>query len=152
MVETLMKACCGFGHRTILKNIENSLYAAVLSAAQEGCKTFYTGGMGDFDAQFSSAVRKLRIRFPDIKLICVKPYFTNEINTNGEYYAAMYDDIVIPPAIIGVHYKRAITARNRWMVDNSDLIVSYIIRDYGGAADTIKYAKRMDKKIISLAE
>ena len=54
MVETLMKACCGFGHRTILKNIENSLYAAVLSAAQEGCKTFYTGGMGDFDAQFSS--------------------------------------------------------------------------------------------------
>ena len=85
-------------------------------------------------------------------LLFVKPYFTNEINTNGEYYAAMYDDIVIPPAIIGVHYKRAITARNRWMVDNSDLIVSYIIRDYGGAADTIKYAKRMDKRIISLAE
>ena len=147
-----MKACCGFGHRTIMKNIENSLYAAVLSAAQEGCKTFYTGRMGDFDMQFSSAVRKLRIRFPDIKLICVKPYFTNEINTNGEYYAAMYDDIVIPPAIIGVHYKRAITARNRWMVDNSDLIVSYIIRDHGGAADTIKYAKRMGKRIISLAE
>ena len=147
-----MKACCGFGHRTIMKNIENSIYSAVLLAAQKGCKTFYTGGMGDFDMQFSSAVRKLRIRFPDIKLICVKPYFTNEINTNGEYYAAMYDDIVIPPAIIGVHYKRAITARNRWMVDNSDLIVSYIIRDYGGAADTIKYAKRMDKRIISLAE
>ena len=102
--------------------------------------------------QFSSAVLYLRIRFPDIKLICVKPYFTNEINTNGKYYAAMYDDIVIPPAIIGVHYKRAITARNRWMVDNSDLIVSYIIRDYGGAADTIKYTKRMGKRIIPLAE
>ena len=147
-----MKACCGFGHRTIMKNIENSIYSAVLLAAQEGCKTFYTGGMGDFDMQFSSAVRKLRIRFPNIKLIYIKPYFTNEINTNGEYYTAMYDDIVIPPAIIGVHYKRAIKARNRWMVDNSDLIVSYIIRDYGGAADTIKYAKRMDKRIIPLAE
>lgn len=147
-----MKACCGFGHRTILKNIENSLYAAVLSAAQEGCKTFYTGGMGDFDAQFSSAVRKLKNQFPGITLICVKPYFTNDINTNRDYYAAMYDNIIIPPAIVGTHYKRAITARNRWMVDNSDLIISYIVRNYGGAADTVNYAKRTDKRIISFVE
>ncbi len=147
-----MKACCGFGHRTILQNIENSLYTTVISAAQEGCNTFYTGGIGDFDAQFSSAVRKLKNQFPGIKLICVKPYFTNDINTNKDYYAAIYDDIIIPPAIIGVHYKRAITARNRWMVDNSDLIISYIVRDYGGASDTIKYAKRMNKNIIFLAE
>ena len=102
-----MKACCGFGHRTIMKNIENSIYSAVLLAAQEGCKTFYTGGMGDFDMQFSSAVRKLRIRFPNIKLIYIKPYFTNEINTNGEYYAAMYDDIVIQQRFdCQLHYPR----------------------------------------------
>ena len=148
----MIKACCGFGHRTILKNIEKSLFTAVLPAAQEGCKTFYIGAMGDFDTQFSSAVRKLQNQFPDIKLICVKPYFTNDINSNKDYYAAMYNDIIIPPAIIGVHHKRAITARNRWMVDNSDLIISYTVRDYGGAADAVKYAKRMYKKIISISD
>ena len=64
----------------------------------------------------------------------------------------MYDNIIIPPAIVGIHYKRAITARNRWMVDNSDLIISYIVRNYGGAADTVNYAKRTDKRIISFVE
>ena len=145
-----MKACCGFGHRTVLTNIEDKLYEAVLKAAEEGCLTFYTGAMGDFDALFASSVRKVKKQHPAIKLICVKPYFTNDLNTDSEYYAAMYDDVIIPPAIIGVHYKAAIKERNRWIVDNSDVVISYVVRDYGGAATAVKYAKRCNKPVINL--
>lgn len=81
---------------------------------------------------------------------CIQ-YFTNDLNTNKEYYAALYDDVVIPTEIIGLHYKSAIKARNRWMVDNSDLIISYVTRDYGGAADAIKYANNQNKHIINIA-
>ena len=146
-----MKECCGFGHRTVSANIKDSLYAAVLKAIEEGFDVFYTGAMGEFDAQFSTAVRRAKARYPQIKLICVKPYFTNDINTNKEYYTALYDDIIIPPEIIGIHYKAAIKARNRWMVNHSDLIISYVIRDYGGAAGAVKYADNRKKRIVNLA-
>ena len=46
----------------------------------------------------------------------------------------------------------AIKARNRWMVDNSDLIICYIIRNYGGAADAVKYARHKEKRIINPAD
>ena len=148
----MIKICCGLGHRTILENIEDRLYSTVLKAIEEGFEIFYTGAMGEFDSLFSSAVRKAKTMHPHIKLICVKPYFSNKINTSKAYYSAFYDDILIPPEIIGIHYKAAIKARNRWMVDNSNLIISYVIHSNGGAADAFKYAIRQDKQIINLAK
>lgn len=51
-----------------------------------------------------------------------------------------------------VHYKSAITKRNEWLVDNSDMLIAYVTRDYGGAAQCLKKAidcgieiKRVDR-------
>ena len=147
-----MKVCCGFGHRTVLANIDDSLYAAVIKAADASFDIFYTGALGEFDTRFSSAVRKAKIIYPQIKLVCVKPYFTSDLNTKKEYYCSLYDDIIIPPEIIGIHYKAAIKARNQWMVDHSNLIISYVIRNYGGAAQAVRYACNQGKQIINLGE
>lgn len=144
------KASCGFGHRNVFENISDKLDQTIESAVQQGCEIFYTGAMGDFDSLFSSAVRRAKKTFPYIKLICVKPYFTNDINTNRDYYAAFYDDVVIPDVLAGVHYKAAIKARNRWMIDNSDIVIVHTIRNYGGAYDALKYAERKSKCIIKI--
>ena len=64
-----MTACCGFGHRDVLENIEDAVYTAVLKVAELGCEIFYTGAMGAFDSLFSSAVRKAKKTYPGIKLI-----------------------------------------------------------------------------------
>ena len=149
---TKMKTCCGFGHRMILADIDDCLYKEIIKAIEAGYELFYTGSMGEFDALFSTIVRRAKTKYPQIKLVCVKPYFTNDLNTNKEYYSTFYDDIIIPSQIIGVHYKAAIKARNRWIVDHSDLIFSYIIRNYGGAANTIKYAYNCGKRVINLIE
>ena len=143
-----MKACCGFGHRNIFENIGDRLDSAVETAIQQGCEIFYTGAMGEFDSLCSSAVRKAKKSHPHIKLICVKPYFTNDINTDSDYYNAMYDDVIIPPELIGVHYKAAIKARNRWVIDNSDVILIYTVRNYGGACEAKRYAQHENKAII----
>ena len=142
-----MKACCGFGHRNVFENIGDKLDSAVEMAIQQGCEIFYTGAMGEFDSLFSSAVRKAKKAYPHIKLICVKPYFTNDINTN-KYYTALYDDIIIPDELAGIHPKAAIKARNRWMIDNSDVILIYTVRNYGGACETKRYAQHENKAII----
>ena len=77
-------------------------------AIKDGCKIFYTGAKGDFDSLISSAVRKAKKIYSHIKLICVKPYMINDVNTNRDYYATMYDDVIIPDELAGIHYKAAI--------------------------------------------
>lgn len=139
--------CCGFGHRDVFQNIDKELCEAVQKAMEMGCNVFYTGAMGDFDRCFSSAVRK---QGKKIKLVCIKPYMSNELNTNKEYYNCMYDDIIIPDELAFVHYKSAITKRNRWMIDNSDVVIVYAIRNYGGAYDAMRYAERQNKTVVKI--
>ena len=145
-----MKACCGFGHREVFENIRGQIEEAVLEAIKNGCEIFYTGAMGQFDSMFSSAVRKAKLINQHIKLICVKPYFTNDINTDRDYYASMYDDIIIPDELAGIHYKAAIKARNQWIVNHSDIIIIYTIRNHGGAFEARRYAEKKSKSIISI--
>ena len=52
----------------------------------------------------------------------------------------------------GVNPKSAITKRNRWMVENSDFIVTYVCRDFGGAYSAKKYALKIGKKIFEINE
>lgn len=147
-----MKACCGFGHREVFENISGQVEEAVLMAIKDGCELFYTGAMGEFDSLFSSAVRRAKIAHPHIKLICVKPYMTNDINTDRGYYAAMYDDVIIPDELAGIHYKAAIKVRNRWIIDHSDMVIVYTIREHGGAYEAKSYAERQSKHIIAIGE
>ncbi len=145
-----MKACCGFGHRYVFENLISKLDNAVEEAITQGCELFYTGAMGDFDSLFSSAVRSAKKVYPHIKLIGVKPYFTNDINTDKDYYAALYDDIIIPDELAGIHPKAAIKARNRWMIDNSDIVLIYTVRNFGGAYEAKRFAERNGKRIIKI--
>ena len=139
--------CCCFGHRDIWGSVPN--FADVLERliTESSVTVFMTGGMGDFDGIFSSAVRTLKRKYPDIKLLLVKPYFSGELNTNKEYYEFTYDDVVIPDVLAGVHPKSAITKRNRWMAENSDFVVTYVYRDFGGAYDAKKYALKLGKTV-----
>ncbi len=150
--DNMSKTCCGFGHRDVFQNIEETLDLFIEKAISKGCTLFYTGAMGDFDSIFSSAVRKAKHKHPrlDIKLICVKPYLTKELNDNKEYYYAMYDDIIIPTELADVHFKSIITKRNEWIIDNSDIVIIYTVRDYGGAYNSLKYAKRRSKTIYTI--
>lgn len=78
----------------------------------------------------------------------VNPYFSNDLNTRRDYYAASYDDVIIPQELTGVHYRAAIPLRNRWLVEHSDLIISYLVRRDGGAFQAIQYAESCGKTII----
>ena len=147
------KICSCFGHREVFKDfscvLSELLEDLILS---EGIIEFWVGDMGNFDYKFASAVRILKRKYSNIKLILIKPYFSNELNTNKEYYEHYFDDVVIPDMLSVVHTKSAITKRNRWMVENSDFIVTYVCRDFGGAYSAKKYALKIEKKIFEINE
>ena len=106
--------------------------------------------MGEFDSLFSAAVRKAKASHPNIKLICVKPYMTKDINRNGEYLFTLYDDIIIPTELADIHYKSVIKKRNELMVDYCDIIIGYVKRKDGGAYKALLYAKKRQKQTINI--
>lgn len=145
-----IRVCSAFGHRDIFENITEKINSAVRDAAEQGCEIFYTGALGRFDEMFSSSVRSLKKDYPNVKLICVKPYLTTEINKLGDYLYSIYDDIIIPTELADVHYKAVITERNRWIIKQSDVVIIYTKRNYGGAYNAKRYAERVEKRIISI--
>ena len=145
--------CCTFaGHRHFPapRSSVDEVIETILQTDREFM--FYSGGMGEFDAQCETAVRGAKRRHPDldIQLTLVPPYMSNRLNTYKTYYEEMYDGIVIPEELLGVHPKAAITMRNRWMVDASDYVIACVRRDFGGAYETIKYAQHTGKTVIEL--
>lgn len=145
------KICSFFGHRDVFVNLQRQLCNAIEIAINEyGISTFYVGDRGEFDRQAANAVRIMKHKYQNIKLVLVLPYLTSKLNTYKNEYTASYDTIYIPEQLAGVHPKGAITKRNRIMVDESELIICYIKRDYGGAYNTIKYANRKNKGLIQL--
>ena len=143
--------CSGFGHRDFYKKIDDELTQIIEDLIyRDSVDTFLTGGMGLFDGKFIRAVNRAKRKRQDVNLILVLPRMTEEINRNKAYYESEFDEVIIPEESSSSYFKSAITKRNRWIVDRSDIIISGVFRDSGGASAAIKYAAAQNKSIIYL--
>ena len=144
--------CCGFGHRVMLMDVEKPLRETLERLVEErGVRVFYTGGMGEFDELFARAVRSMKRECPSLRLALVMPYLTERLNLDKAFYEAQYDEILIPAELDGVHPKAAIGLRNRWMVERSDVVIAALHRDFGGAAEAVRYAENRGKEVVRIA-
>ena len=143
--------CCGFGHRMLLMDIEKLLRETLERLVEErGVRVFYIGGMGEFDELFTRTVRSMKREYPSLRLVLVAPYLTERLNFDKAFYEALYDEILIPAELEGVHPKAAIGLRNRWMVDRSNIVIAALHRDFGGAAEAVRYAEKVGKKVVRI--
>lgn len=149
-----MLNCTFAGHREVFEPYIRDSLAVVLERLLSDTNeaVFFTGGMGEFDTMCSAAVRQLQHRYPEkkIRLYLVCPYMTTAINRDAAYLKEQYDDVLIPVELMGCHYRSAIARRNRWLVEQSDTIITYVKRDYGGAYITQKYAEQTGLTVIDL--
>ena len=86
-------------------------------------------------------------------MVFVTPYITEaqQKKTKALMKLGLYDSVIYPP-IESVPFKFAINKRNEWMVDQSDFIIAYVCHSYGGAYQSLNYARRRGKQIVNLAE
>ena len=84
--------------------------------------------------------------------ILVLPYPSAEYLNNKESFHDYYTDVEISRAASMPHPKSAIQIRNCEMVDIADLIIGYIEHKKGSAWQTIEYAKKQGKVVISVAD
>lgn len=118
---------------------------AVLSGQEV---VFLCGGYGNFDSTVSLTIDKIRKAFPTLSIskVFVTPYITESYKERNEQMRSYYDEIVFPP-IETVPIKFAIPERNKWMVNESDIVVAYVTHGWGGAATTLRFAQRKGKQI-----
>ncbi len=135
------------GHRAVEWRLSSLLKELIRS------KTFveiYVGRNGEFDIFSASVVKRVMRAMGNEcgELICVLPYSQRDI----EFYEKYYDSVIIPECVCGVHPKGAIVRRNRWMVEQASLVICYVNEEHGGTYEALRYAKRLGKVTINLAE
>ena len=136
-----MKSCTFFGHKDCDWNVEKSLTAEVEKLINEGVKNYYIGYNGSFDRIALHAVNELKKIYNEINVYVVLSYLED---------GKKFEQTIFPEGIENVPKRFAIDYRNKWMVENSEYVISYIRRTYGGAYKFVSLAKRKGKVIIEL--
>ena len=144
-----------FGHRMIdnALEVENRLERLIQTLLREHeYIEFLVGRDGEFDQIVSSTIRRCKrtIRDDNSAHVWVLPYPTADFRDSEEAYRDYYDEIEICGISAGSHFKGAYQARNREMVDRSNLIVFCIQHESGGAWQTMKYVKKQGISCVNL--
>ena len=117
-----------FGHRNVYGNIDQELEKQVEKLIiQENIDTFWVGGYGEFDKLASRTVRKMQEKYPAIRLILIIAY-AGQLHRFGDEFP--FDGFDYPPEADNALQKFAISARNHYMAENCDMVISHIVHDY----------------------
>ena len=68
----------------------------------------------------------------------------------GEY--DNFTNALLPEGLETVPKRFAISYRNKWMLEQSDIVITYVARTYGGAWQFKAMAERQGKTVIELSE
>ena len=136
---------------------ENSLIDAIAELAGLGYETFYSGMAMGFDIIAAECVLLLKktpkFKNADIKLVCALPFLDQSDGYPADWkkrydgVIALADSTVI---ISNEYYRNCYFDRNRFLVDNSDCVVTWFDGSPGGTKNTLTYAKKAGRKIINL--
>ena len=145
-----MSACTFFGHRNSPETVQDPLKKTIVDLI-ENCfvNTFYVGTQGNFDRFALRVLREVKKQYPWIVLRSVLAYMPGEKKESIRYNI---ETTILPEGIELIHPKFAISWRNRWMVDNSEYVICYVVKESGGAAQFAALARRKKKHVINLAE
>lgn len=141
--------CCFFGHKDTPLNICEKLEAAIEELiTEDGANRFLLRNQGNFDMITFNILRKMKLKHPDISYCVVLAYMPT-----GKAAGCLYDysETLLPEGIESVHPRFAISWRNKWMINESDTVVAYVTRTWGGAAKYVEIAAKKRKNIINLA-
>ncbi len=132
---------CGHSDISQPEEVRLWLYKTVEKLIRLDADLFLLGGYGAFDRMAASVVWELKEKYPQIQSVLIKPYLDRKMDETQ-------CDWTVYPDLEEVPRRYAITHRNRYMVDEADFVVAYVLHNWGGAAQTLTYANQKKKSII----
>ena len=138
--------CTFFGHKDTPKEIEPTLRSTLIDLIEnKKVNVFYVGNNGNFDTMVRRQLEDLSQTYP-VTYSVVLAYLPTEKNKYDNLTNTIY-----PEGLETVSKRFAISWRNKWMIQQSDIVVTYVTHSFGGAAQFKDVAKRMNKLTIELA-
>ena len=132
-----------FGHRDTPKEIEPALRLTLTDLIEnKNATVFYVGNHGKFDAMVRRQLEDLSKIYP-IKYYVVLAYMPSKNDTPDERS-------ILTEGIETVPRRFAINHRNKWMLTKSDIVVTYVTRNFGGAWEFEHMAEKAQKYMIYL--
>ena len=89
---------------------------------------FYVGNNGNFDTMVRRQLEDLSQTFP-ITYSVVLAYLPTKKSEYDDY-----TNTILPEGIETIPKRFAISYRNKWMIDQADVVVTYVTHSFGGAA------------------
>ncbi len=142
-----MLTCTFFGHKDTPKEIESILRSILIDLIKnKNVCNFYVGNHGNFDHMVKRILIELNEIYPInyavvLAYLPVKKYNHEESSTNT----------ILPDGIETVPRKFAINYRNKWMVEQSDYVVTYVKYTVGDADKFQELAKKKKRIVINIA-
>ena len=154
-----MRACCFTGHRILPRGDVSALIHAIDRHIKEliadGVCEFRTGGALGFDTLAALRVLTLREQYPECRLSLILPC-RDQSERWREGDRALYEDILSKADEVRYVAERytpdCMNARNRALVDGSDVCLAYLTHTSGGTRNTYLYALREGLTVINLAK
>lgn len=142
-----MSACTFFGHSVCSDDIKPVLRGKIAELIEKhSVNMFYVGNHGDFDRIVLSVLRELKKEYTDIDYAVVLAYLPEK-----RVFPDMdFSETVFPEGMENTPKKFAISRRNKWMINNSDYVITYITHSWGGAAQFAKLAVKHGKRVINI--
>lgn len=142
-----MPVCTFFGHRDCPEGIKPKIKEVLVDLISTcGVDMFYVGHQGRFDGLVHSVLKELQQEYSSINYAVVLAYMPSQKREYDDY-----SDTMLPEGIETVHPHYAISWRNKWMLQQSDYVVTYITHSWGGAAQYAEKAKKQGKTVVNLA-
>ncbi len=140
--------CCFLGHREVYQDIEEKLTATIEDLIGEGVDCFLVGHQGAFDAMVLRVLRKLRKSHGNYHYFVVLVYMPG---SKKEFPLFGAGETLYPERLECVPPRYAISWRNRWLLSQSDIVVTYVTHNWDGAAKYAEQARRQHKRVIDIA-
>lgn len=134
---------------------ENQLLKEIIELITNGCLTFYTGMAMGFDIIAAECVLLAAdiMKNYAVRLVCAIP-FPDQAKKYPAGWRERYNSVLSRAdkavLISSEYYKECYFDRNRFMVDNSDFVLTWFDGSAGGTKNTINYAKSISREIINL--
>ena len=138
--------CTFFGHKDTPKEIEPTLRSTLIDLiVNKNVTVFYVGNNGNFDTMVRRQIEDLSHAYP-ITYSVILAYLPTEKNK--------YDNltnIIYPEGLETIPKRFAISWRNKWMIQQSDIVVTYVTHNFGIAAQFKEMAVKQSKNVAELS-
>ena len=148
-----MSTCSFTGHRELVDLDVALMDRVIKNLIKNGCKRFLCGMAQGFDLTAAESVVEFKRQYPEVELVACVPcegqsrYFSS---TDKARYARVIKNCAEVIVLSDRYYQGCMHLRDRFMVDNSDVVVCYLRKKSGGTYYTVKYANSQNKKVIEL--